>query len=386
MVILVTDGWIANTGDAASYIATTNSLQSAIPGARVAIATHHRGLVGHLYPELDLVPPLDSIAGVEWPWTSPIDQAESAVVERLVEEADIVLAAGGGYLLERYQPEGRIRVYEELLGRGKRLMFYAQSIGRFQDPELGGRLQAVLEAAELILVRDEPSLEIVTAQRGAENVHLTADEAFLFPPTRQLSQPRSLLATISAHPWDRRQGASELDEDGYAAQIGASLGRLLAAGEVRRITLASTGQGLGHAGLGIEDDSLIAAAVREAIPANWRNRVHLVSEYLRPDEYARLAGQHTATLSMRMHGVILATTAGSPVLLANASDKASALSARTGGGIKAIADRDDLGCLDELIAPILAAPADALVGQNEAVEQMRALARKNAELVARTMR
>jgi polysaccharide pyruvyl transferase WcaK-like protein len=151
---------------------------------------------------------------------------------------------------------------------------------------------------------------------------------------------------------------------------------------VRRVTLASTGQGLGGAGVGIEDDALIAWSAREAVPANWRNRVHLVSEYLRPDEYARLAGQHTATLSMRMHGVILATTAGSPVLLANASDKASALAARTGGGIRAIADREDLGRLDELMAPILEAPGEVLVGQNEAVEQMRALARKNAALVA----
>ena len=178
--ILVTDGWLVNTGDAASYIATTASLKRAIPGARVAISAHHRQLVAGLYPELDLAPPLDAIADVRWPWTTEADITDRGRADELVDDADLILTAGGGYLLERYNPEGRIRVYEELLSRGKRLMFYSQSIGTFEDPELGGRLRAVLEAAELVLVRDEVSQAIVTAQRDPDGVFLTADEAFLF--------------------------------------------------------------------------------------------------------------------------------------------------------------------------------------------------------------
>ncbi len=381
-VILITDGWLANSGDAASYIATTESLRRALPGARVAISSHHRGLVGDRYPELDLIPPLDSIAGVRWPWTSAADIAEQDVVEALVEEADVVLTAGGGYLLERYGPEGRIKVYEELLSRGKRLMFYSQSIGRFRDAELGSRLEAVLRAADLVLVRDEPSLEIVSGQRNPENVHLTADEAFLFPSLRRVSRARSLLISASTHPWDRRDGDDELGDDSHLPALGRAVGRLLAAGAVHKVTLASTTQGFGGANLALEDDSLASHQLLSGVPAQWRNRVELFSDYLRPDEYAVIAARHTALLTMRMHGAIIAATAGTPTLLANASDKARSLSRRTGGGIGAIASREELDCIDEPLAELLAAPRKALLRQNEAVEQMRAEARRNAELVA----
>ncbi|MET0557134.1 MAG: polysaccharide pyruvyl transferase family protein [Solirubrobacterales bacterium] len=380
-VILVSDGWLGNTGDAASYQATTASLRRAMPGARVAVAAHHRELVGDRYPDLDLVPPLDVVAGVSWPWTTAADVEERNVVERVLDEADLVLAAGGGYLLERYGPEPRIRIYEEVLERGKRLMFYAQSIGRFREAELRGRLVAVLEAAALILVRDEPSLAIVDEYRGAENVHLTADEAFLFPSVRRLARPRTLLATVSLHPWDRREGENELDDESHLPEIAAALTRLLESEAVRTVTLASTAQGLGGPAA-LEDDAVAARAVYQRIPANWRNRVVLTSGYLTPREYAELAAHHTALVTMRMHGAILAATAGVPVLMLNASDKARALSARTGGGIKAIEAREDLARMDELVLPILTDPGATLIGQNAALEQMRNLARKNAMLVA----
>jgi len=385
-VILLTDGWLANSGDTAIYIATTRSLQRLLPGARVAIAAHHRELVGDRYPELDLVPPLDSLAGVRWPWTTEADLSEREVIERVVDEADVVLAAGGGYLLERYGPENRIRGYEELLARGKRLMFYAQSIGEFRDRELGNRLRAVLEAAELVIVRDEPSLEVVRAQRDPENVHLTADEAFLFSTPHRPWRPRSLLATVSAHAWERRGLDDEFDQRSHLPALAAALNRLLESGAIQEVTLASTTQGLGGPDWALEDDAMEAQEVYDAIDSRRQDRVDLAPGYLRPDEFAVIARRHAVALSMRMHGAILAATAETPVLIANASDKARALSERTGGGIRGIENRADLDRLDELLAPMLDERREVLLGQNRAVEQMQAHASRNARLVAEALR
>jgi polysaccharide pyruvyl transferase WcaK-like protein len=385
-VILVTDGWLANSGDTAIYIATTRSLQRLLPGARVAIAAHHRELVGGLYPELDLVPPLDSVAGVRWLWTTEADLSERDAIERVVDEADVVLAAGGGYLLERYGPENRIRGYEEVLARGKRLMFDAQSIGEFLDRDLGDRLQSVLEAAELVIVRDEPSLEVVRDQREAENVHLTADEAFLFSSPHRPARPRSLLVTVSAHAWERRGGENELDERSHLPAMAAAINRLLESGAAEEVTLASTTQGLGGPDWALEDDAMEAQEVYAAIPPRWQDRVNMVSGYLRPDQYAAIAARHAAALSMRMHGGILAAVAGTPVLIANASDKARALSERTSGGIRGIANRGDLDRLDEFLVPMLDQPREVLIGQNRAVEQMQAHASRNARLIAEALR
>lgn len=379
-VILVTEGWLANAGDVASYVATTRSLQRAMPGARVAISAHHRSLVGGLYPELDLVPPLDPLIGTSFPWTSKEDVAERDLLEEVVEEADLVLAAGGGYLLERYGPEARIRGFEQMLERGKRLMFYSQSIGTFREPSLGGRLQAVLQAAELVLVRDEISLEIVQGQRPTEGVHLTADEAFLFPSVRGIARPRSLLVSASPHPWERG-GDDELPAETFIADLAAAVSSLLSSKAARSITFASTAQGFGGK-LALEDDALIAKAVLVKVPAHQRDRITIHSDYLTPWQYAELAARHTALVSMRMHGAILAATAGTPVLMANASDKARALAERTGGGMRGIAERSDLARLDELAAPLLEEPREARLRQNAAVDQMRSLARRNAELVS----
>jgi colanic acid/amylovoran biosynthesis protein len=385
-LILIVDGWLANAGDAAINIATSRSLQKAIPGARVVFASHHRSLVGDRYPELELAPPIDALAGVSWPWTTAEDLAEAEVIERLVEEADLVLAAGGGYMLERYQPAGRIRGYEYLLEKGKRLITYSQTIGRFEDPDLRACLASVLGAAELVLVRDEPSLQTVHEMGVTGDLHLTADEAFLLPVTRRVGRPHSLLVAASMHPWERGEGEDELRDDSHLAEIGASLTRLLASGQVRTVTLASTTQGLGGAGQALEDDLIAANQLRAAVPAHRRNRIEIREGHLTAGEYAELAATHTAVISMRMHGAILAAVAHTPVLLANASDKALSLSRRSEGGIAAISGRGDLSRLDALIAPMLEDPKGARLRQNAGVEQMRTLARANAELVAEQLR
>ncbi|MFL5898123.1 MAG: polysaccharide pyruvyl transferase family protein [Solirubrobacterales bacterium] len=384
--ILLVDGWLANAGDAAINLATSLTLRRELPGARVVLAGHHRSLMGASYPELDLAPPLDAVAGVSWPWTTPQDLAEGGIVDRLVEEADLVVAAGGGYMLERYKPEGRIKGYEYLLERGKRLAFYAQSIGRFKDPALRARLGTVLVGADLVLVRDEPSLEVVRELRSPEGVHLTADEAFLLPVNRRIATPRSLLVTASVHPWERDDGTDELRDDSHLEQIAAALTRILSSGLARTVTLASTVQGVGWAGQALEDDDIAASRLQAAVPAQWRNRIRRSSGYLTANRYAELAARHAAVISMRMHGAILAAVAGTPVLLANASDKALSLSRRSEGRISTISSRSDLGRLDELVAPLLEDLKGARLRQNAAVEQMRALARANAQLVSDQLR
>ena len=385
-VILVTDGWLVNAGDVASYLATSAALKRELPNARVPFACHHRELVGHHWPELDLVPPLDPLASVRWPWTTEADLAERDVVERLVERADLAVVPGGGNLIESYQPEGRIRTYEELLARGKRLAFFAQSIGSFADRELANRLRAVLEAAELILVRDEPSREVVRGLLGdVSNLHLTADEAFLFEAPQRVPRPRTLLIVASAHPWFRGTGESELQESHLAA-LARSVVRMLESEVVRRVTLASTAQGFGPTGQALEDDALAAAQVYEAVPPNLRNRVELRTEYLPPAAFTELASAHAATVSMRMHGAILAAVAGTPALLANTSDKARDLATRSGGRLAAVTLAEELERLDELVEPMLTDRTEVLVTQDRVVEEMRALAESNATLVADLLR
>jgi polysaccharide pyruvyl transferase WcaK-like protein len=192
--------------------------------------------------------------------------------------------------------------------------------------------------------------------------------------------------TVSAHAWERRGGENELDERGHLPAMAAAVNRLLESGAVREVTLASTTQGLGGPDWALEDDAMEAEEVYAAVSPHLQDRVNVVTGYLRPDRYAAIAARHSVALSMRMHGAILAAVAGTPVLVANASDKARALSERTSGGIRGIASRGDLDRLDEFLIPMLDAPRRVLIGQNRAVEQMQAHASRNARLIAEALR
>lgn len=380
-LLLVTDGWLANAGDAAIHLAMRRSLRRRLPGHRVALACHQRALVGDRYPDLDLVPPLDGLVGVRWPWTSDEDLAGARELDALLERADLVVVPGGGFLEEHYGPEPRIRGWEYLLERGKRLAFYSQTIGVFNDPALLGRLVRVLKAAELVLVRDSTSLERL---RGlGVDCELTADEAFLLTrPPRRRRRPRSLLVTASTHPWATPEGAVADVTDEEIALLAEAVARLLERGDARRVTLASTTQGLGGERWALEDDGPAARLIYDRLPAHRRGDVELVTGYVSASDYADLAARHTAAVSMRMHGAILGTVSGALVALANLSAKARDLGHRTAGGIHVVQDHRELAGLDEVLGELLGGPRRARTAQSAALELMREAALRSSGLVA----
>ena len=380
-LILVTDGWLANAGDVAILLAMRHSLRRAIPGARIVFCAHHRELVGDRYPSLELAPPLDAVADVRWPWTSQRDLAERRVVEQLVEDADLVIVPGGGFLFEHYQPERRLATYEMLLEREAQLAFYAQSIGEFRDAGLRGRLGTILRAASLVLVRERSSYDTVRALCDLTTLHETADEAVLLPSRRRhlLRRQPALLATVSSHPWwMRSSGVRELGDEDIEG-VAASLSRVLECRQFKTITLASTTQGLGGERWALEDDAITAAAVRNAMPAPLAERVKLIPGYLSAQQYAALAARHSAVVSMRMHGALLASNVGTPALLANGSDKARGLPA----GFPVV---EELGRLDEHLDELRRNRTDWAAAQAEAVATMRRHASQNARHVAELLR
>jgi hypothetical protein len=161
------------------------------------------------------------------------------------------------------------------------------------------------------------------------------------------------------------------DIDGVAA----SLSRVLQSRQFKTITLASTTQGLGGGRWALEDDAITAAALRNAMPAPLAERVKLVPGYLSPQEYAALAARHSAVVSMRMHGALLASNVGTPALLANGSDKARGLPA----GFPVV---QELGRLDEHLDELQQNRTDWAAGQAEAVATMRRHPLQNARRVA----
>jgi hypothetical protein len=183
---------------------------------------------------------------------------------------------------------------------------------------------------------------------------------------------------VSAHPWWMGSGGVHTIGQGEISALAESLARVLAAGQFGRITLASTTQGLGGKRWALEDDALAAAAVRDAMPPTLARRVRLVRGYLSAHQYAELAARHSAVLSMRMHGALLAATVGTPTLLANGSDKARGLA----DGIPVVATPAELAHIDERLGRLHENRVEWKLGQARALAAMKQDATRNAEYVA----
>jgi polysaccharide pyruvyl transferase WcaK-like protein len=110
--------------------------------------------------------------------------------------------------------------------------------------------------------------------------------------------------------------------------------------------------------------------------------VTLTSGYLSPRDYMHLAARHSAVVSMRMHGAILAAVSGTPALLANAAAKTRWADDL---GFEALRDPDELGGLDDRLAGLVSELRRWRRDQRRAVAQLRRLAERNARLVAEVL-
>lgn len=357
-------------------LAMSEALCRALGRVTLSFAAHHRNLVGDRYPELDLVPPLTTLVGQEGAWTTPSDRQQRHLLQELIDGADLVIATGGGYLYERYGPEARIRAYEGLLDAGNRLAFYAQSVGRFSNPALRKRMRAVLEAADLVLLRDQASVDAVRDLGVSRTLHLTADEATLLSPPRPAPRSTDLLVCASLHPWTRGDSVTTPGE--MLEAIGTALDRALASGAIRNATLASTVQGLGGPEWALEDDTHAAEQVFAALTTDVRARVRKIDGYVSVREFLALAAAHDKALSMRMHGAILAAIAGTPVVLANGSDKTRDLPSARGGFLIS----ENPSELEPALADLTAQRDVHLERQTAALSELRERAAANAQLVA----
>ena len=121
---------------------------------------------------------------------------------RALRTSDVVIASGGDVFSSDYGDMVRhLRPLRMAQAAGIPVVFLAHSIGVFRSKAEARDWLEVARKARLITVRESASYEYVTTVLGlpAERVALTADVAFLLPPTGQAAVER-MLATIDVEP------------------------------------------------------------------------------------------------------------------------------------------------------------------------------------------
>ena len=304
--LLLTDAWLANAGDAAVAMGLERLVRAVAPTAAVLHASYQHDVVGPLLPELRVVPPLELLLGHEW--APPAPGWEDAGRE-LVAGADLVICQGGGFLVEAYQPYGRVAALAEVGRLGIPLALVGLTIEGFRRATARRGLRAVLRSASLVAVRDPESLAHA-ADLGAIGTVLGTDLALALFPDRPPADGGGRDG-ISVVLTDHHPVAARRDEQARLAE--AVLHAVVAAGDGDAISIWSTVQGLPDAAR--EDDGSLAQRLVDALPRSAQDRITLAEGYVVPDRAVDLAGGARALVTMRLHPSLFAAGTGTPFAL-----------------------------------------------------------------------
>lgn len=321
--VLVTDGWLANAGDAAISLAMDGLVRSVWPDAALLHASYHADLVAGALPDLAFIPPLDALLGVDG--AGPMrDGWTSTNGEHLVSSADLVVSQGGGFLLEHYEPWPRLFAHNRVVDLGVPFAIIGQSIGSFRAARARALLRKSLGAAAAVTVRDAPSVaHAIDLGADPARVVQTSDLSLLLfpdPPSARRAgpTPAGVAVVLTRH----EQQVANTDADGahVSAQVLADV--LDRTGD-DRVTVLSSAQGLGRHGF--EDDSEVAAAAVAMLEPRARQRVDVVDGYVGPQRVIDALACHRAVVTQRLHPALFALAQGVPTAVLVDANKVGAL-------------------------------------------------------------
>lgn len=356
MKIIVTNTALLNTGDAAIMLGTCAILRQALGETlEIAVRDQQPEIAGECYDEFEPGPVLyDRI--VAWKgergakrgilqllaaallWRAGLRfVARRMLPPALAEDlaafaaADLVVSAGGTYLVPHYRISPKLLDLLVTRCLGRPYVLFTQSLGPF--PEHGPRrlLRRVLRGAHLVMVRDEPSYwHLVELGVDPGRIVECADAAFALPIPARRAAARGAVpqVAISVRDWPHFVADANRGMTHYLDAM-AALVEDLVERHGAKVTFLSTCQGVAEYWT---DDARTADAVVERLPTAVREHVQVNREFHRPEALTAHLGAFDLVVATRMHVAILALTASTPVLPIAYEFKTKELFAKLGLG------------------------------------------------------
>jgi colanic acid/amylovoran biosynthesis protein len=227
-------------------------------------------------------------------------------------EADLVVAAGGGYLYTRSAWRGNLMLlitvhsfyFATLLD--KPLYLYAQSIGPFATEFQAALVRCALKGARMVIAREQISMDMILSWKLLCPVHVGGDAAFLLPKPGECDLPVPLERSaprvgLTVRKWSEVPAEQECFEFTMAGFITWLTGeRLATVVLIPQVTFAAWG----------DDDREVMRRVYARIVE--KNRVMLVEDDLSPMQVKALCGAVDFFVGTRMHSNIFALSMGVP--------------------------------------------------------------------------
>lgn len=230
--------------------------------------------------------------------------------------ADIVVSAGGTYLVPNYRLMPKIYDFLVTLAVGRPLILFTQSLGPFPTGRDRILLRATLRHARLVMVRDRRSqTHLVDLGVSPSRIAVCADAAFALAMPgidanrERRSNPPQIAVSVRDWPFFDNESAAE----GMARYLDAIAGfvhRVITT-ENARVTFVSSCQGVPEYWT---DDSSVALGVLDRLPAWMHENVVIDRVFRSPGELIERLRSFDAVVATRMHIAILSLCAGVPVI------------------------------------------------------------------------
>ena len=231
--------------------------------------------------------------------------------------ADLVLAAGGGYLGDAYRrqlPFWHLE-YRCAGAAGVPLVFFSQSVGSTRARITRVFLRKAVERSALFIARDQPSVDRLRSLGFfGSRVTVCPDAALLMEaPTVGVIAPgrNAPCVGVSLMKWMNFRGDHELGHAAYLDGMQGALEGLLVLNPGLRVRLYATNIAFGVNPM--DDVAVVAEMHRRLSDGGFSDRCKTVEWTPSPDVFMRDVSQCDLFIATRMHSAILALNAGVPV-------------------------------------------------------------------------
>jgi colanic acid/amylovoran biosynthesis protein len=231
--------------------------------------------------------------------------------------ADIVVAAGGGYLGDPYRRPLPFWHLEYRCARAadRPLVFFSQSVGSVRHFSTRLFVRKAIQQSRLFIARDPQTLvNIASLGSFDDKTVLCADVALLLEAPREVrSGPGSAgpCIGVSLIRWDHYSTDNERQHESYLEAVREALTRLLLEDPTLRLRFYGTNEA--HRTNPMNDRAVLDEMKRRLAGAGFGDRCTVIDWTADPGRFMGDVAQCDLFVATRMHSSILALNAGVPV-------------------------------------------------------------------------
>lgn len=200
--ILITNAVPVNNGDTALLYALYEALVNR--GHQVTIATHYYQITKETYPDLPLIKELgDYFILRKLPFLKPLFMRLAFFFRKSYHAHDVFISCPGGYVNSYYNLKNSLTPLVLAKRQGKKTAIYSQSVGPL-NPEDQALLNEMSRSIDLILLRDDFSIDYLKHLNLSSKTFQTKDAAFMLPLGTAKGQAKKLAVSVREWKFDNR--------------------------------------------------------------------------------------------------------------------------------------------------------------------------------------